>query len=99
MKFLRHGLYPPLIQNDASEDIDYDLTFDSLFKTQDLVSDFMWEGQMGENGSYSPITDPAGPLYYFPYHCEAIESRGIYASPVIAYIEQEDNTIQEKLVA
>jgi hypothetical protein len=81
------------MKKEDSSEINYDLTFDTLFKIQDSISDFFWNGQIGQNGGYSPIFDPKGPLYYFPYHCEAIEERGIYASPVIAYIETSDDTI------
>jgi hypothetical protein len=48
---------------------------------------------MGENGGYAPLLDTFGPVMYFPLHCAAIESDGIYASPVIAYIH-EDNDMQ-----
>jgi hypothetical protein len=95
IKELRHGLYPV---HEANLDGTYDITFDDAIRQIDALSDFMANGEMGANGGYAPLLDPSGPMTFFPLHCAEIKSKGIYASPVIAYID-EDNEMQDKLVA
>ena len=87
IKELRHGLYPVL---EANRDGSYSMSFDDAIKQIDALTDFMANGEMGENGGYAPLMDPAGPMAYFPLRCSAIESIGIYASPVIAYIDESN---------
>ena len=51
-------------------------------------------------GGYVPMTDLLGPLMYFPFHCSEIKSREIYASPIIATINDrgKSNTVQDHLI-
>lgn len=58
----------------------------------------MVNGGVGQKeGGYVPFTDPIGPMAYFPLHCSKIETRGIYESPYIGFIRQ-DNEIQQKVM-
>lgn len=51
----------------------------------------MQNGGKGERQrGYVPFTDPTGPFMYFPFHCTAIDEKNIHASPVVAYIKQDN---------
>jgi hypothetical protein len=83
---LNHGLYPVI----SSVDGEYKVSLDSMMSQIDVLDGFMTTGHVGKKaGGYVPMTDIMGPLLYFPFHCTAIESRGIYASPLIATIKKK----------
>ena len=44
-----------------------------------------------------PFVDVTGPLLFFPQQCTPNPERSIYASPIIAYIK-DDNPVQAQLV-
>lgn len=65
----------------------------------DTLSGFMNNAKIGRRtGGYVPFMDPLGPMLYFPFHCAALEELNVHASPVVGYIESEDNVIQDKLL-
>jgi hypothetical protein len=91
--YMRHGLYPTLKADSRGE---YRVTFDDIIDQLDVLEPFFMEGGWGDSG-YDPLTDPTGPMNYFPLHCMPIKDRDIYASPVVATIKQE-NDIQRKMI-
>jgi hypothetical protein len=93
LDYLRHGLYPTLKADSRGE---YGVTFEDIIDQIDVVEPFMVNGGVGFDGGYDPLTDALGPMNFFPVHCMPIESRSIYASPVVATISQS-NDIQRKM--
>jgi hypothetical protein len=85
---LRHGLYP-VIEEDS--DSGFKMSLQNLVGKIDVLNGFMVNGGVGQKeGGYVPFTDPIGPMAYFPLHCSEIKDRGIYKSPKIGFIRQNN---------
>jgi len=90
VKFLRHGLYPATdLKTESSKYLDSPVNVEQWAKE---LEQFMLtaDKKAGFNNGYLPQLDFLGPMLFAPLHCSDIKAKNIYASPMIAYVENDN---------
>jgi hypothetical protein len=87
---LHHGIYPPSSRTLGGE---YKTNMKEMVNMAGKIEDFVVHGLGApKEVGYMPFADVTGPLLFFPQQCTPVPDSGIYGSPIIAYIK-DDNPV------
>jgi hypothetical protein len=95
----RHPLYPSMAVDKnkylLTGEVEYGSDFLGVIEKGSGLEEFVNRGGHTSlaDGGYVPFADFLGPYLWFPMHCVPIPERGIFKSPLIAYVRNDTNEI------